>query len=47
VAKGRAPAALQDRGRPYFERDTLWARTGFGALDDDLPARVLAGEARR
>jgi hypothetical protein len=47
VARGRAPAALQDGGRPYFERDTLWARTGFGALDDDLPARVLAGEARR
>ncbi len=47
VAKDRAPVALQDGGRPYFERDTLWARTGFGALDDDLPARVLAGEARR
>jgi hypothetical protein len=47
VAKGVAPDALQDRGRPYFERDTLWARTGFGALDEDLAARVLAGEARR
>ena len=47
VAKGRAPPALQDRGRPYFERDTLWARTGFGALDADLATRVLAGEARR
>ena len=47
VAKGRAPLALQDGGRPYFERDTLWARTGFGALDDDVAARVLAGEARR
>ncbi len=47
VAKGRAPLALQDGGRPYFERDTFWARTGFGALDDDLAARVLAGEARR
>lgn len=47
IAKGRAPIALQDRGRPYFERDTFWARTGFGALDADLAARVLAGEARR
>ena len=47
VAKGRPPLALQDGGRPYFERDTLWARTGFGALDDDVAARVLAGEARR
>lgn len=46
VRRGRAPAALQDRGRPYFEQDTLWARTGFGAVDDALPARVLAGEAR-
>ncbi len=47
VAKGRAPAAVQDGGLPYFERDTLWARTGFGALDDQLAARVLGGEARR
>lgn len=47
VAKGRVPAALEDRGRPYFERDTLWARTGLGAIDGDLPARVLAGEQRR
>ena len=47
VQRGRAPAALQDRGRPYFERDTLWAQTGFGAIADDLPARVLAGEGRR
>lgn len=46
VASGRTPVALEDRGRPYFERDTLWARTGLGALDDELPARVLAGEAR-
>ena len=47
VAQGRTPPALADRGRPYFERDTLWARTGFGAIDEALPARVLAGEARR
>ena len=47
IAKGRAPLALQDDGRPCFERDTLWARTGFGALDEDLAARVLSGEARR
>ena len=47
IEQGRAPLALRDDGRPYFERDTLWARTGFGAIADDLPARVLAGEARR
>jgi hypothetical protein len=47
IEQDRAPLALQDDGRPYFERDTLWARTGFGAIADDLPQRVLAGEARR
>lgn len=47
IEQGRAPLALQDEGRAYFERDTLWARTGFGAIADDLAQRVLAGEARR
>ncbi len=47
VAAERAPAALDDHGRPYFERDTLWARTGLGALEDGLAQRVLAGEGRR
>lgn len=47
VADKRTPPALVDRGRPYFEHNTLWARTGFGAIDEALPARVLAGEARR
>lgn len=27
--------------RPYYEGDTLWARTGFGALDTDLWRRVV------
>ena len=47
IEQDRAPLALLDDGRPYFERDTLWARTGFGAIADDLARRVLAGEARR
>jgi hypothetical protein len=47
VREGLAPDGLLDRGRPYWERDTLWARTGFGALEDDLADRVLAGAARR
>jgi hypothetical protein len=47
VRRGIAPASLLDRGRPYWERDTLWARTGFGALDEDLTDRVLAGAAWR
>lgn len=28
--------------RPYFERDDVWARTGFGALTDTFAADVLA-----
>lgn len=40
----RRPAELQplrDRRRPYYERDTVWARTGYGAFVDDLPFQVL------
>lgn len=43
VRGGRNPDALLDRGRPYWERDTVWATTGFGATDPDLARRVLAG----
>ncbi|CAB4921973.1 unannotated protein [freshwater metagenome] len=43
LADGKAPPVLQDRGRPYWERDTVWARTGFGAIDDDVADAVLAG----
>jgi hypothetical protein len=39
----RMPDALGDRGKPYYERDSVWARTGFGAIDDELAARVLSG----
>ncbi|WP_210491711.1 hypothetical protein [Patulibacter sp. SYSU D01012] len=35
---------LRDGDRPYFEADTVWARTGFGAFDDDLIGRVSRGE---
>lgn len=41
---GRTPDALRDGDRPYFEADTVWARTGFGALSDDLLGRVSRGE---
>ena len=37
------PTCSADRGSPYYERDTVWARTGFGAIDDELAAKVLAG----
>ncbi|WP_447645647.1 hypothetical protein [Nocardioides zeae] len=32
---------LRDGRRPYYERDTVWARTGYGAVVDDLPFQVL------
>lgn len=35
---------LRDGDKPYFEADTVWARTGFGAFDDDLIGRVSRGE---
>jgi hypothetical protein len=41
VKAGRAPEVLDDGGRPYLERDTVWARTAFGALVSDLPAEVV------
>lgn len=31
---GRTP--LQDRGRPWFEGDSVWARTGYGLTSDAL-----------
>jgi hypothetical protein len=41
------PQVLGDDGRPYYERDTVWARTGFGALDDEVAEIVLAGPRTR
>ncbi|MDP9822241.1 hypothetical protein J2S59_002050 [Nocardioides massiliensis] len=50
VDAGRAPETLKivERGRvrPYYEGDSVWARTGFGALDDQVAARVLEGVRR-
>jgi hypothetical protein len=40
---GHAPDALGDRGKPYYERDTVWGRTGLGTIDDELGAKVLSG----
>ncbi|WP_122818459.1 hypothetical protein [Nocardioides pantholopis] len=49
-AGGQAPAALVVRrgGRPYYEEDTVWARTGYGSLTADLAdlTRQVAGERR-
>lgn len=41
----RPPRSLADDDVPYWERDTAWARTGMGALDDDLADAVLRGDA--
>lgn len=37
---GRRPQWLMDRGMPYVQRDTVWARTLFGAHERDLVALV-------
>ena len=46
LAAGRRPDALLEprRGedRPYYAGDTVWARTGYGALTDELWADVRA-----
>lgn len=33
--------------RPYLDTDTVWSRTGFGALVDDLASQVLDQPGRR
>lgn len=43
VRRGAAPPVLLDGDEPYWDRDTVWSRTGFGALDDRLADVVLAG----
>lgn len=48
VAAGNTPAMLTigNRARPYFERDDVWARTGYGALSTTFAADVLRQESR-
>ena len=43
----RPPETLLDAGQPWFEADSLWARTGFGVFEPDLAQRVIRGELRR
>ncbi|WP_181311962.1 hypothetical protein [Nocardioides campestrisoli] len=40
------PAGLLGRPRPWYEQDTVWARTGYGASVDELWPHV-AGDRRR
>lgn len=42
TTQGQILAAHTWRGdRPYLDTNSVWARTGFGALVDDLPSQVL------
>ncbi|GAA5124358.1 hypothetical protein GCM10023339_45710 [Alloalcanivorax gelatiniphagus] len=49
LAAGRTPDLLRLRSRggtrPYWERDDVWARTGFGATSDFLAGDVLTQRA--
>jgi hypothetical protein len=45
IANDTAPDSLWDGDRPYWQRDTVWARTGFGALQRDM-RRALAEDRR-
>ncbi|WP_309132392.1 hypothetical protein [Brevibacterium sp.] len=44
-AKGVQPQWLRVDGEPYVGRDTVWARTLFGATEDDLLAALVADSA--
>jgi hypothetical protein len=45
IAAGKVPDSLWDGDRPYWQRESVWARTGFGALQRDL-RRALAEDRR-
>lgn len=38
----RVPAGLPGRDQPWYEQDTVWSRTGYGAFVDDLWHPVAA-----
>jgi hypothetical protein len=46
LKRGTAPASLPGDDGPYWHGRDLWARTFFGALDDDLAGAVSRGEHR-
>jgi hypothetical protein len=45
VGADKVPDSLWDDDRPYWQRETVWARTGFGALRRDM-RRALAEDGR-
>lgn len=40
----RTPPALVVDGTPWYARDDLWAKSGYGLWDDGLATKVLSGE---
>ncbi|MEO9325913.1 hypothetical protein ABFT23_20635 [Nocardioides sp. C4-1] len=48
LERHETPVALGDgrRGRPYYEGDSVWARTGYGTLTDTLWSDVARERAR-
>jgi hypothetical protein len=47
LKKGSAPASLPGKDGPYWHDRSLWARTFFGTIGDDLAGAVSRGELRR
>jgi len=45
IEEGKLPPGVFDGDRPYWQRDTVWARTGFGALEHDMRRALV--ESRR
>ncbi len=40
IAADKVPDSVWDGDRPYWQRETVWARTGFGALRRDMRAAL-------
>ncbi|MEU8222229.1 hypothetical protein [Kribbella sp. NPDC048915] len=47
LKRGSAPASLPGKDGPYWHDNSLWARTFFGTLGEDLAGAVSRGELRR
>jgi hypothetical protein len=41
IAARKVPDSVWDGDRPYWQRETVWARTGFGALQRDMRRALL------
>ena len=45
IASDKVPDSLWDGDRPYWQRETVWARTGIGSLRRDMRG-ALAEDGR-